>query len=71
MLPLIDEIQQKFNFLSVIPISALSKNNLDVLTNEIEKALPEGPFHFPEKSEDRVFGKFFISEIIRERLLTA
>ena len=39
LLPLIDEIQQKFNFLSVIPISALRKNNLDVLTNEIEKAL--------------------------------
>ena len=67
LLPLIDEIQQKFNFLSVIPISALRKNNLEILTNEIEKALPEGPFHFPEDSVTEFSENFFISEIIREK----
>ena len=69
LLPLIDEIQQKFNFLSVIPISALRKNNLEILTNEIEKALPEGPFHFPEDSVTEFSENFFISEIIREKAI--
>ena len=69
LLPLISEIKQKFDFLAVIPISALRKKNLENLTNEITKMLPEGPFHFPENSVTEFSENFFISEIIREKAI--
>ena len=69
LLPLISEIKQKFDFLAVIPISALRKKNLENLTNEITKKLPEGPFHFPENSATEFSENFFISEIIREKAI--
>ena len=69
LLPFIKDIQQKFNFLAVVPISALRKNNLENLTDEIEKELPKGPFHFPEDSVTEFSENFFISEIIREKAI--
>ena len=69
LLPFIKDIQQKFNFLAVVPISALRKNNLENLTDEIEKELPEGPFHFPKDSVTEFSENFFISEIIREKAI--
>lgn len=69
LLPFIKDIQQKFNFLAVVPISALRKNNLENLTDEIEKELHEGPFHFPEDSVTEFSENFFISEIIREKAI--
>ena len=69
LLPFIKDIQEKFNFLAVVPISALRKNNLENLTDEIEKELPEGPFHFPEDSVTEFSENFFISEIIREKAI--
>ena len=69
LLPLISEIKQKFDFLAVIPISALRKKNLENLTNEITKKLPEGPFHFPDNSVTEFSENFFISEIIREKAI--
>jgi len=69
LLPFIKDIQKKFNFLAVVPISALRKNNLENLTDEIEKELPEGPFHFPEDSVTEFSENFFISEIIREKAI--
>jgi GTP-binding protein Era len=69
LLPLISEIKQKFDFLAVIPISALRKKNLENLTNEITKKLPEGPYHFPENSVTEFSENFFISEIIREKAI--
>ena len=69
LLPFIKDIQQKFNFVAVVPISALRKNNLENLTDEIEKELPEGPFHFPEDSVTEFSENFFISEIIREKAI--
>ena len=69
LLPFIKDIQQKFNFLAVVPISALRKNNLENLTDEIEKELPEGPFHFPKDSVTEFPENFFMSEIIREKAI--
>ena len=69
LLPFIKDIQKKFDFLAVVPISALRKNNLENLTDEIEKELPEGPFHFPEDSVTEFSENFYISEIIREKAI--
>jgi GTP-binding protein Era len=69
LLPFIKDIQQKFSFLAVVPISALRKNNLENLIDEIEKELPEGPFHFPEDAVTEFSENFFISELIREKAI--
>ncbi len=69
LLPFMKNIQQKFNFLAVVPISALRKNNLENLIDEIEKELPEGPFHFPEDAVTEFSENFYISEIIREKAI--
>ena len=50
LLAFIKDISQKFNFLSIIPISALKKDNLLELKKIILNNLDSGPFHFPDDS---------------------
>lgn len=56
-------------FDSIIPISAGTGENLDVLLKEIVKHLPEGPKYFPEDIYTDMPEKFIVSEIIREKIL--
>ena len=69
MLAFIKDISQKFNFLSIIPISALKKNNLLELKKIILNNLDSGPFHFPDDSITEFSDNFYISEIIREKAI--
>ena len=53
----------------VIPVSATEKFNLENLLNTILKHLPEGPLYFePDALTDRN-ERFFVTEIIREKVL--
>lgn len=65
----IDEISKKFNFLAIIPISALRKDNLLELKNIIQNNLEIGPSHFPENEITEFSEAFYISEIIREKAI--
>ena len=65
----IKDISEKFNFLSIIPISALKKDNLMDLKKSILNNLETGPFHFPEDSLTEFSDNFYISEIIREKAI--
>ncbi len=65
----IDEISKKFNFLAIIPISALRKDNLLELKNIIQNNLEIGPSHFPENEITEFSDAFYISEIIREKAI--
>ena len=69
LLAFIKDISQKFNFLSVIPISALKKDNLLELKKIILNNLDSGPFHFPDDSITEFSDNFYISEIIREKAI--
>ena len=69
MLAFIKDISQKFNFLSIIPISALKKDNLLELKKIILNNLDSGPFHFPDDSITEISDNFYISEIIREKAI--
>lgn len=54
---------------AIIPMSAKHKFNIEVLFNRILEALPESPPYFPkDELTDRPM-RFFISEIIREKVL--
>ena len=65
----IDEISKKFNFLAIIPISALRKDNLLELKKIIQNNLETGPSHFPENEITEFSDAFYISEIIREKAI--
>lgn len=53
----------------IIPTSALEKFNLDVVFNAILEQLPENPPYFPKDELTDKSMRFFVSEIIREKLL--
>jgi len=69
LLAFIKDISEKFNFLSIVPISALKKDNLMELKKVILNNLETGPHHFPEDSLTEFSDNFFISEIIREKAI--
>lgn len=58
-----------FEFTEVIPISALHKANTDKLFESLLKYLPEGPAYFPKDQFTDRPERFFVSEIIREKIL--
>ncbi len=53
----------------VIPVSALHKFNQEALLNEILEKLPENPEYFPKDQISDKTMRFFVSEIIREKIL--
>ena len=65
----IDEISKKFNFLAIIPISALRKDNLLELKKIIQDNLEIGPSHFQENEITEFSDALYISEIIREKAI--
>jgi len=71
LLPLIDRYRQMADFEEYIPISALTGDGLDVVKQEILKRLPEGPAYFPEGQITDQPLPFFVSEIIREKIMLA
>jgi GTPase len=52
----------------VIQISALHGNNVKLLFDNILSRLPEGPVYYPEESLTDRPERFFVSEIIREKI---
>lgn len=54
----------------IIPTSALEKFNLDAVFNAILEHLPENPPYFPKDELTDKSMRFFVSEIIREKILT-
>ena len=53
----------------VQPISALKLQNTDLLLNTITEKLPEGPAYYPKDQLTDRPERFFVSEIIREKVL--
>ncbi len=68
MLPLADAYMKLRPFEALIPISALKRKNLDVLMDEIRKSLPPGPPLYPEEMISEHPERFFVTEIIREKV---
>jgi GTPase len=53
----------------IIPTSATENFNIEVLLNKIKELLPEGPAFFPKDQLTDKSERFFVSEIIREKIL--
>jgi len=54
---------------TVIPLSALHNFNVKELFSEILRLIPEGPAYFPKDTLTDRPERFFVSEIIREKIL--
>lgn len=69
LLPIIDDVRQRYDFEAIIPISALKHEGLEPLTDEITRRMPIGAHMFePGAITDRPT-EFFVAEIVREKIL--
>ncbi len=53
----------------ILPVSAINKFNTGLLLREILTLLPEGPPYFPKDQLTDRYERFFVSEIIRGKIL--
>ncbi len=68
ILSLIDHFQATKLFQEIVPISALKADGLDILTSLIIKFLPAGEPFYPQDMISDEPERFFVSEIIREKI---
>ncbi|MEP0548772.1 MAG: GTPase Era [Rhodothermales bacterium] len=67
-LPLVERFTALRAFDAVIPISAQKGFNLDTLLEQILQRLPQGPPYYPKDQLSEHPERFFVSEIIREKI---
>ncbi|MCY3487837.1 MAG: GTPase Era [Bacteroidetes bacterium] len=68
LLPLVDAYTNLHSFKTIVPISALKETNLDALMGEIRNCLPSGPALYPAEMISEHPERFFVAEIIREKV---
>ncbi|MDR3557661.1 MAG: GTPase Era [Syntrophobacteraceae bacterium] len=68
LLPLIERWRQRFDFRAIIPISALKDDGTGEVLAEVVKLLPEGPQYYPEDYITDQPERFFVGELIREKI---
>ena len=68
VLPLVSSYMEAHAFEEVIPLSALKGKNVDVLLETLLKRLPMGPAFYPKEMISEQPEKFFVAEIIREKI---
>jgi GTP-binding protein Era len=71
LLPLIGFYRELLDFRAVVPVSALTGENLDALLEETLLCLPEGPRYYPEESVTDQPERVIVAELIREKAMTA
>jgi len=69
LLPLIEQYSQEYDFAEIIPISARTRDNHELLINKLFDYLPEGqPLFDPETFTDE-FERNIAAELVREKIL--
>jgi len=69
LLPLISRYNERRPETPVVPISALEGDGLGELTGEVFALLPEGPQLYPVDIVSTQTERFFVAEVVREKLL--
>jgi GTP-binding protein Era len=69
LLPLIDEIGRLFPDRPVIPVSAVTGDNLDRLLDVVAGELPPGPAYYPEDEITDQSVRAIVAEIVREKVM--
>ncbi|MEW6354599.1 MAG: GTPase Era [Pseudomonadota bacterium] len=71
LLPHIEKLSGKMAFAQIIPLSAVSGENVAALEEEIRKLLPVGAAVYPEDQITDRSERFLASELIREQLMNS
>lgn len=66
----LEEWKARLNVKAAFPISALNRTGTDELLAAIKDILPEGPAYYDKEQLTDRSERFFVSEIIREKILT-
>ncbi len=69
ILPIFDEYSQKLDFDEMIPISAKTRDGVELLLGQVKSLLTPGPQYFPEDQLSDLPERFFISETVREKIM--
>jgi len=68
LLPLIQKYTHHYPFKTIVPISAKTGQQVEILIQEMKKCLPGGPPYYPEDHITDLPERFIASEIIREKI---
>ncbi len=69
LLPMLSRLAEKLPSAELVPVSALTGDNTDLLVKLITERLPEGPFYFPTDQITDRSERFLVAEIIREKVM--
>ena len=69
LLPHLENLQKKADFAAIVPLSALRRQNIDALEEEIVKRLPQASAMFPEDQITDKSMRFLAAEIVREKIM--
>jgi GTP-binding protein Era len=69
ILPAIEAWRHLGSFEEIVPVSALQGDNVDRLEKVLLARLPEGPALYPEDFLTDLPERFFVAEMVRERIL--
>ncbi len=69
LLPVIDRLKDLYDFRGIVPLSAKSGQNVDMLMTEIKECLAEGPKFFPDDVITDQPERQIVAEFIREKTL--
>ncbi|MEW8586342.1 MAG: GTPase Era, partial [Candidatus Thiodiazotropha sp.] len=68
LLPYLSEMAKRHSFVEIVPLSAKSGKNLEILEELVLSALPVGENFYPEDQLTDRPEKFFAAELIREQI---
>lgn len=60
---------ENFKFDAIVPLSAFTQKNIEILKQRILVFLPEGPLYFPKNTITTLSNKDLISDLVREKIL--
>ena len=69
LLPHLQILAEKADFVAILPVSALRQHNVDALEAQILKLLPESEYFFPEDQITDRSQRFLAAEMVREKIM--
>lgn len=69
LLEKISKLKEIYDFAEIIPISAIKKDNIDVLVKCIKKQLPDSDAIYSDDELTNVSMRFIMSEFVREKVM--
>lgn len=69
LLPLIKDVSERYEFKAIVPVSALNREGLDDLVDEIVDHMPDGKHLYGDDEITDRSERFLVAELVREKLV--